>query len=676
MPNDEIRAGFFEECDDLLASLGDGLTALDQNGADSETINAVFRAVHSIKGGAGAFGLSALVGFSHKFENLLDGMRNAALEVTPAVLALCFRASDHLADQVEAARLDETAPEGENANLLAEIDAALGATATAKPEPALAFSAMPIALDLGLPVTGGDPETGPEGSLVQRFTFTTLPGFFETGHEPLLFFRRLNEISPIEVRETHETKPLATLDLTSDCPGWEITLNKPCPREEIQQVFEFAHGLSEITFAEPIEPTLVAETAVPIPQAQAAKSSQAAPNPTAPTIRVDLNRVERLNNLAGELVINQAMLMQLLDTAPPDFGAEIQDAMDNLRTLANDLQDSVIAIRAQPVKPLFSRMSRIVREAAKSSGKAVRFDTSGEMTEIDKTALECLADPLTHMVRNAVDHGLEAADLRVKSGKPETGCVRLTAAHRSGKVVIELSDDGAGINRPRVRDIAISKGLIAADATLSDADIDNLLFLPGFSTAEKISDLSGRGVGMDVAKSEIQALGGRVSIRSTKGQGTTLSITLPLTLAVLEGMIVNIASERMVIPITSIVETMRATAEALAQLADGTWMISIRGQFLPIVDTAAFFGFRAPSTSFEGLPFLVVETEAGRRQALIVDQISEQSQVVIKGIADHYQPIRGISAATILGDGQIALIIDPEDLGAPASDPLQILAAE
>lgn len=319
-------------------------------------------------------------------------------------------------------------------------------------------------------------------------------------------------------------------------------------------------------------------------------------------------------------------------------------------------------IRAQPVKPLFQRMARIVREASSAVDKDVRLKTEGEATEIDKTVIERLADPLTHMIRNAVDHGLEKPEDRIAAGKPSEGVITLSAQHRSGRVVIEVRDDGAGINRPRVREIAISKGLIPADAQLSDSEVDNLLFLPGFSTASQISNLSGRGVGMDVVKSAITSLGGRISITSETGRGTTFTISLPLTLAVLDGMVVHVAGETLVVPLSSIVETATLTGEDIRSLGPNTNVIHIRGGFVPLFDLGAELGYRQPKDNYVGGIVLLTAQEDGSRAALVVDAINEQRQVVIKGLQDAYGDIPGIAAATILGDGQIALILDPADL--------------
>ena len=324
-------------------------------------------------------------------------------------------------------------------------------------------------------------------------------------------------------------------------------------------------------------------------------------------------------------------------------------------------------IRAQPVKSLFQRMSRIVREASAAVGKTVVLVTEGETTEIDKTVIERLADPLTHMIRNAVDHGLEPTSERLSRGKPAVGEVRLSATHRSGRVVIEISDDGGGIDRARGRQIAVDKGLVPADAALGEAEIDQLLFLPGFSTASQVSNLSGRGVGMDVVKNAIAALGGRISIASQEGRGTTFSISLPLTLAVLDGMVVSVAEETLVMPLSAIAETLTLPTESIRRLGPQTHVVLVRESFVPLLDLGVELGYRAPRDDYAGAIALLVGQEDGSKAALVVDAIEDQRQVVIKGLQESYGHVPGVAAATILGDGQIALILDPADLVQNAS---------
>ena len=417
------------------------------------------------------------------------------------------------------------------------------------------------------------------------------------------------------------------------------------------------------------------------PPASAAPSPSAASRQPRATIRVDLERVDRLINIVGELIIHQAMLTQAIDQAGLVSGTEVSTALDELKQLSRDIQESVMAIRAQPVKPLFERMYRIVREASEAAKKSARMVTEGEMTEVDKTVVEKLADPLTHMVRNAVDHGLESSQARIAAGKPEQGVVTLSAGHRSGRVMITVRDDGAGINRARVLEKAIEKGLVAGDAELSDAEIDNLLFLPGFSTVDEVSSLSGRGVGMDVVKSAIQGLGGRVAITSVPGRGTTFSISLPLTLAVLDGMVVDVAGQQMVVPITTIVETLRPPKSDIKALGPDNYVVAIRGSYLPIIDVGHVLGFREPMEDPSEGVALLVETEDQERAAFLVDDIQDQRQVVIKSLHENYGQVPGVAAATVFGDGKVALIIDPGDLieevgGAPAPQASAIPDAE
>jgi two-component system chemotaxis sensor kinase CheA len=314
-------------------------------------------------------------------------------------------------------------------------------------------------------------------------------------------------------------------------------------------------------------------------------------------------------------------------------------------------------------------MSRILREAAEATGKSARLLTFGENTEVDKTVIERLADPLTHMIRNAVDHGLEGPDARRAAGKDGTGTIRLGAAHRSGSVIITIRDDGAGLNRPRILDIARRKGLVAPETDLADAEIDGLLFLPGFSTASSVSNLSGRGVGLDVVRNAVAALGGRISIASVPGQGTEFTISLPLTLAVMDGMVVSVAGHTMVVPITSILETIRPAPGDLHRVGTDDSLLSIRGRFIPTVDVARSLGFTDPSARAEFPLLLLVEGENQSQCALVVDAVHDQRQVVIKGLDSNYGQVPGVSAATVLGDGQIALILDPDAIAAHRASP-------
>ncbi|QPZ91180.1 chemotaxis protein CheA [Thioclava electrotropha] len=718
-PMAEIKASFFIECEELLESLQDALSDLDEGADDGETINVVFRAVHSIKGGAGAFGLDALVAFAHRFETVLDELRAGRLDLTPEAVKLFFQAADLLADEIHAAREGSSEPEAAEECLQA-LEALLGDrgpahTADAEDETEAAdFQPMGLALDLDFDFT-------PEDASPTGFTLQFRPdgALYASGNEPLQLLRALAEIAEVSITTDAEAvPPLDTLDPEENHLCWTVQITGDVTEDEIREVFEFVEDVCQIDISpildspetplpelpelesepsgdtdedekfEPAAPPTdeIAEIATEAPartpdpapteqQAEAAKPSAAQPTASntasaaepGATVRVDIERIDRLVNLVGELVINQAMLAQSVAEAGLPPNSAVNTGLEAFMMLTRDIQDSVMMIRAQPVKPLFQRMARIVREASSAIGKDVRLKTEGETTEVDKTVIERLADPLTHMIRNAVDHGLESPDMREASGKPREGIVTLSAHHRSGRVVIEVSDDGGGIDRKKVFEKAIEKGLVTPDALLSDSEIDNLLFLPGFSTADQVSALSGRGVGMDVVKSSIQSLGGRISITSEPGKGSCFSISLPLTLAVLDGMVVNVAGETLVVPLSSILETATLTSEDIRALGPSTNVIHLRGAFVPLFDLGAELGYRAPKRSYSGDVVLLTAQEDGARSALVVDSILEQRQVVIKGLQQSYGHIPGVAAATILGDGQIALILDPADLVQSAS---------
>ncbi len=742
-PMAEIRASFFIECEELLEALQDGLQSLEENNEDDgETINIVFRAVHSIKGGAGAFGLEPLVRFAHRYETALDEVRAGRMEVTDDGLKLFFQAADHLSDLVRICRDDSELPEERSKELLKQLDALIGVDAEDEVDEEIDFQPMGLSLDLGgggegftlpdldlppLPDLAAEDETAPSNPR-KIIIFKPHRELFETANEPYHLLRNLAELGECATEILADDLP-SLAEMQADRPyiGWRIELETEADEPEIASVFEFVEGLCtlEITSStvndvdkapnvssSPVEdgsapapaaPPVAQEITAPIDKPQEApapKNSEAkktepqkAPKVAKPpaklassagsasakqqnsakaVVRVDLDRIERLVNLVGELVINQAMLSQSLEQAGLSPHSDAMNGLEEFQRLTRDIQDSVMMIRAQPVKSLFQRMSRIVREASAAVKKDVRLITEGENTEVDKTVIERLADPLTHMIRNAVDHGLETTEDREAAGKPGQGVVRLSASHKSGRVVIEVSDDGGGINRERVFEIAVSKGLIPEDVNLSETEIDNLLFLPGFSTAKEVSDLSGRGVGMDVVRTSIQSLGGRITIQSDPGSGTTFSISLPLTLAVLDGMVVGVAEETLVVPLNLVIETLTLDDLAVDLIRPGVMSIRVRGSFVPVYDLGVILGYRSPLQDTSGAVVLLIAHEDGQRSALMIDQIKDQRQVVIKGLDENFYRAPGIAAATILGDGQIALILDPTDIISQASQTISM----
>ena len=708
MSSIDLRETFFVECEDLLEAADTGLRQLADGNDDPEVVNSVFRAVHSMKGGAGAFKLTALVGFAHKFETVLDRVRSNDLALDDLVIRTLLRSSDQIADLVEAARNGTPDAAEAPADLMEELEKLAG-----EEEDSASLTFAPMALDfssMAAPISLG-------GTYLIRLEPDQ--GFYQAGHDPLAVIRNFAALGQVEVVSV--TDELPVWDAMTAGEGyltWQLRLTTEKPEGDVREVVEFIEdvvtieaeggaapdpfGLAEPAFgAAPAAPfgdfaqtsapamTPAADAAPvqdffgPSPQATAPSTPPAEPRPSAAakasaekseggavparqTVRVDLDRVDKLINTVGELVINQAVLSQAIVRAGRDQDDDLEAAMDSLRNLSREIQEGVMAIRAQPIKSVFQRMFRICREAADAAGKQINLITLGEMTEVDKTVIENLSDPLTHMIRNSVDHGVESPEKRAAAGKPEQGQITLSAAHRSGRVVIEIVDDGAGINRERVRQIAIEKGLIAAEAELTNAEIDALIFAPGFSTAREVSALSGRGVGMDVVKRSIQALGGRVTITSIPGKGTTFTISLPLTLAVMDGMVVDVAGESMVVPITAIVETLKPDPRDIHRVGPDSIVISVRGTVTRVVDVGYEMGFRRLSGPIEDCVLLLTETEDGQRAALIVDKIYDQRQVVIKSLETNYQNIPGVSAATILGNGRIALIIDPDQLTGPA----------
>lgn len=681
---DTLRPAFFEECEDLLSRMAEGLGHIPEAAANNEleTVHDVFRAVHSIKGGAGAFGLTSLVEFAHAFETVLDLMRSEKLYPDAGAMHSLLRASDVLADLVAAAR-DGTPEPAQMSQLLLELDLlADGGQQADTAEPAFDFQPMPLdftAFDLPQDMADLPPD-----ATVFFVTLSPTSGLYAAGHDPMSLLRTLTDLGEAKVfADLSDIAGLAQLDLTQPQMRWRVELATNATHDDIAAIFEFVADLADIVIETrtDADPTLPDDIALPVhPDTQQASTLQMADQDAAPakvqrgatdgnattlavptSIRVNLDRVDRLINQIGELVIMEAMLSQTISNAGLQDDGDITSSLDGIKQLAANIQESVMSIRAQPLKSVFQRMERITREAADATKKQVRLVTLGEATEVDKTVIERLVDPLTHMIRNSVDHGIETAEKRLNAGKPVEGVITLSAAHRSGRVIIEIVDDGAGIDRVRVRDIAEKRGLIAPAATLSASDIDNLLFMPGFSSKEEVSALSGRGVGLDVVRREIQALGGRVSIQSTPGQGTSFTIALPLTLAVLEGMLIGVGGETMVLPISAIIETLQLNEAQIHRLGRTGRLVANRGDMIPIIDLAESFGF--PSSGEQKRPVLIlVECDSGSRAALAADQIFDQRQVVIKSLEDNYGSIPGISAATILGDGRIALIVDPEEI--------------
>ncbi|NFV81735.1 chemotaxis protein CheA [Magnetospirillum aberrantis] len=690
----QFKATYFEECAELLASAEETLSRLQDGSGTVEDLNAVFRCVHSIKGGAGAFSFDDLVHFAHVFETAMDALRSGRAEPSPQLAELLMRGNDVLGDFVRAAQEGVSLASDHGADILAQLAAITeGGPVAPLPAKAVAPQAAPAA----------PPPAVASVFKCYKIAFQPTLAMLRTGNDPLLMIRELAALGDLDVAVDRSRMPsLTEMDPQAAYLSWTFTLTTDKDRQAIADVFEFVDGdtatitIEEIQGAEegdgwglfaplptaapaagasqagdvegdgwglfapqsapaaeqPAKPASVPATAAPTPAAAAGGQVHTT------SIRVDLDKVDRLVNMVGELVITQAMLGQQAIGFSVESHPELIQGLQELSHHTRELQESVMAIRAQPVKALFSKAPRLVRDLSSKLGKQARLVMSGENTEVDKTVIEQLSDPLTHLIRNALDHGLETPEERMAVGKPTEGTIHLAAEHRSGRIIIEISDDGRGIDRKRVLEKAIDKGLVERGQQLTDEQVDMLIFAPGFSTASEVSDVSGRGVGMDVVRKNIQDVGGRVVVQSTPGAGSRFILSLPLTLAVMDGMLVAIGGQRYVLPLTNIVESLRPAAHQARFLVDVGDVLTLRGEYIRLIPLHRLFGIgNAITDPTRGL-VVVVETEGGDRVGLLVDELLGQQQVVIKSLDANFRPVEGISAATILGDGRVALILD------------------
>lgn len=630
-PTAKFKTSFFQECDELLLEVEQNIAGLRRG--DAEALNALFRTVHTVKGGAGMFAFNRLVGFAHLLENVLDRLRDGSLEPNDSVVDGVLKSCDVLADLVQDAKRVVSLPDAHEAAMSEQLERLAGT--------------------LVEETTGAAQQPSLQSSFVIRFV--PEPGLFKRGCEPQLIFRELADLGTVKVVADVSRLPVFDdLDPFACHLGWTIGLKTSEPIERVRSVFEFVEGSSAVEVMpdrrKAERPTQRLAAAEGLTAVQAMSS-----------IRVDLERIDKLVNQVGEIAIVQSMLDQHADDDLHVTHPQLDQAVRQLSQLIQGLQDSVMAIRAVPVGSVFARMTRLVRDLSAATGKQVMLNCSGEETEIDKTVIEQLGDPLLHMIRNAIDHGIERPDEREAAGKHATGRIDLTARQRGGQIVIEVIDDGRGLDHKKIRRKAIEKGLIAEAAILTEEEAINLVFQPGFSTAESISDISGRGVGMDVVKRNIQKLGGRVTIRSEAGQGSRVMIALPLTLAILSGMIVRSGSGFYVFPLSNIVECMHAKPGQIKRLPDLGEMFNFRESYVPLIRLGAVFNTASSAVGDEPL-IIVVDDEDGNTIGVAVDEIAGQQQVVIKSLRDNLDDVYGISGATILGDGTVALILILSDL--------------
>jgi two-component system chemotaxis sensor kinase CheA len=652
---------FRQEARELLEQLELGLLDLEQNPANDDLINSTFRALHTIKGSGAMFGFTEVAAFVHEFETAFDQVRKGQTLATPALVGVALDAKDHIHKLIEQ---PDAPPAGGEAILeaLRQVIAGEDAETAAVPEP---VAAAPAA-------------ENQSGRWRLRFR---LPGdSLVYGTNPILLLDEIRAIGPCTITALTDTiPPLAVIDPEVPHIGWQVDITAEDPRAAIDDVFLFLRDGMELSLeplaeqpapveieAKPVEVAAPQESVEPVSPAKAAKAAKAkpvvdidrdAPAAAAATssMRVDAERLDELMDRVGELVIAQARLTQI---AASSADGNLKTIAEELERLSSGLRDTTMGIRMVPIGTLFSRFRRLVHDLSRDLGKEIEFITTGEDTELDKTMIERLADPLVHLIRNSVDHGLEPAEKRLAAGKAGKGTVRLSAVYAGAEVAISVTDDGAGLNAERIRAKAEEAGLLAPEAKIADQDLWQMIFAPGFSTAKEVTSLSGRGVGMDVVKRTIDGLRGSIDVSTVPGQGSTMTLRLPLTLAIIDGMLVRVGNGRYTIPLAAVEECVELP-EGIEANARGRNFLDIRGSLVPFLRLREVFGTKG---DIEPHQKVVIVSSGEGRVGLVVDQIIGNNQTVIKQLSKLHSSIKSFSGATILGDGTVALILDTAHL--------------
>ncbi len=677
---------FYEESFEGLDTMETELLGLNPGEADAESINTIFRAAHSIKGGSGTFGLMNVADFTHVLETLLDEMRDGRRDVTQPEVDLMLASVDVLREMLTALRNSDEVDTVRVAEIHDQLEALLKGEAASAGDSVVEGAA---AGDEGNDVA----ETSAVG---WNIGFKPLSHLFKTGNDPVRIIKELSELGPIKANvDLSSLREFDLLDPEECCLAWQIELAGDATEEQVKDVFAWVDEDCElvieaivsdvssepeatdvvpevISTPEPVvniepafEPAPVSVSAeeedkpasvVPVKK-PVSTTSKKGPAAESGSIRVGIDKVDALINMVGELVITQSMLNQLGEDFTMDRVQRLQEGLSELERHTRELQENVMQIRMLPISFSFNRFPRLVHDLSSKLNKKIELKMSGENTELDKTVMEKIGDPLVHLVRNSLDHGIESPEERVAKGKPEIGILHLNAYHQGGNIVIEINDDGAGLNADRIREKAIEKGIVGENESLSDEKIHELIFAPGFSTANVVSDVSGRGVGMDVVKRNIRDLGGVVEVKSKKDVGSTFTIRLPLTLAILDGQLVRLGDETYIVPLVSIIESLQIKAENVNSIAGGAELYKLREEYLPIIRLHEVFEITPVNTELVNGLLVVVEGD-GQQAGIFVDDLLGQQQVVIKSLETNYKKVEGLSGATILGDGTVALILD------------------
>jgi two-component system chemotaxis sensor kinase CheA len=668
----QFHQAFFDESFEALDSMEAALLKLNVGAPELELINTIFRVAHSIKGGSATFGFTEVASFTHTCETLLDELRGLRMQVTRPITDLLLKSVDVMREMLRSVAAKTPIDAQRVADLQFDLELAIlqKNQAPAAPAPVHAVPAP----SAPAPVVAAA-VSEPAGAHRWRIVFKPFAQMFVHGNDPLRMLRELSEIGKLTTEvDASRLPPLVELDPGACALSWTMILETDATREVVAQVFDWAEGDCELSINEE-----KAEAAKPAAASEAKKSDEARPagepakagpklvastdsgehgkQGDASSIRVSIEKIDELMNTVGELVITQSMLSQLGTKIEGPVAEQLRSGLANLERNTRELQESVMRVRMLPISFVFSRFPRMVRDLSQRLGKQVDLKMTGEQTELDKTVLEKVGDPLVHLVRNCVDHGIEKPDVRSAAGKPAVGTVYLEAYHKGGNIRIEVGDDGGGLNKDRILQKAKAQGLLSTTENVPDETAHELIFMAGFSTADQATDISGRGVGMDVVRRNIKELGGTIEVRSEKGRGSRFIITLPLTLAIVDGQSVSVGSESYIVPLTTIIESLQLKPGMVNRVAGRGEVFWFRDNYVPVVRLHEVFGVQPRAKELhEGL-IMVVEGE-GRRVGLFVDDLLGQQQVVIKSLETNFRRVDGVSGATILGDGAVALILD------------------
>ncbi|GMR01594.1 MAG: chemotaxis protein CheA [Gammaproteobacteria bacterium] len=660
---------FFEEAIEGIEIMEKELLNLHPGECDSDIINTIFRAAHSIKGSASTFGFEDIGRFTHSIETMLDKLRNDELNITQELTSALLAAVDCLNNMLASEKAGEAHDTSTIESIAAQLD---GFTSQAATITTSADSSVDTQ-----PESDNKKQEESDNIIIQKWKISFFPDekLFYTGNDPLRLIRELQTLGDLSVETVIDKLPdFDDFEIHNCYLGWHIKLQGNINREQIEEVFAWVEGDCKLDIKNKTEHRIIPDRRDSLSQTGRRKTDK-----EHRSIRVSTDKVDELLNLVGELVITQSILSSICHTQGLETSERLHECLDQLERNTRDLQEQTMSIRMLPVDNAFQRIPRIVHDLSIAQGKDVKLEISGEATELDKTVLEKIGDPLVHLVRNAIDHGIETPDARTSAGKPEQGVVNIKAEHEGGYIVLRISDDGKGIDSDKLLAKAIEKNIISESDDLTESQIMNLIFQPGFSTAAVISDVSGRGVGMDVVKQNITDLGGSVEIWSRKGVGSTFTIKLPLTLAILDGQIVKVGDQTFIIPLHSISETLIFDDEQTNVIAGKTELYRYRDKYIPVIRLHELFNLKSEAeaeidteiTKDTRQTDLLVVFDTGEKHAgILVDDVIGQQQVVIKSLEKNYNNVPGVTGATILGDGSVALVLDVLTLSTQQHQPL------